>query len=195
MAQEYRETPRDGGARKGNGPTGASASDTNTDHTRVGRTWGIRLLIAIALGVAFGAVVGVMGVRTLEPGNPGQADSLQLLLDSVANARAAERTAPTAPVATRTDTVVVADTVQAARVVAVPDLADIEEGDARVLLEELGFDVGQVVLRGSPKPMGTVLMSFPVAGERVTLPATINLVLSDGRGRRDSVDVHLLPLR
>lgn len=156
---------------------------------RVGRMWGIRILIAIAAGVVIGAFVGVMGVRTFEPGRPGDPDSLQLLLDSVANSQASATSerAPEPPVPV--DTVAAADTLDAAVPVAVPDLTDISEGDARTILEELGFEVGTIMFRGSPMPLGTVLSTFPVAGERVTLPATVNLVLSDGRGRRDSTDV------
>ena len=160
--------------------------------SRPGRTWGIRLLAAIVLGVGIGAVVGVMGVRTLEPGNPGTPDSLQMLLDSVANARVAASEKPaedTAP--TRVDTVATA--VDTSNVHSVPNLADLDEGEARQTLEDLGFDVGEILFRRSPKRAGTVLSTFPVAGERITQPATVNLILSDGRGPPDSLFVSTAP--
>jgi hypothetical protein len=127
-----------------------------------------------------------MGVRTLEPGNPGTPDSLQILLDSVANARVAEGAKQDSPVTpARVDSVPVAP--DTANVHTVPDLADLEEGEARQTLEDLGFDVGTVMFRRSTKPVGTVLSTFPVAGERVPQPATVNLILSDGRGPADSL--------
>ena len=46
-------------------------------------TWIVRGLVAIVLGGALGAAGGVMSVRTLEPGHPEQADSLQIMLDSL----------------------------------------------------------------------------------------------------------------
>ena len=153
------------------------------------RPWGRRILVAVILGVVIGAVAGVMGVQTLEPGRRGEPDSLQVLLDSVANSRVSSPRDSVVPPVASIDTAAGADIVAAEGTVAVPNLADVEEGDARVILEQLGFDVGQVVFRGSAKPLGTVLSTFPVAGERVALPVTVNLVLSDGRGQRDSVGV------
>ena len=41
-----------------------------------GRTWLIRLAVAGVVGIALGAGVGVAGVNRLDPGRPGQADSL-----------------------------------------------------------------------------------------------------------------------
>jgi hypothetical protein len=162
---------------------------------RPARKWGMRLLIAIAIGVGLGAVGGVMGVRTLEPGNPGTPDSLQMLLDSVANAKVAagatgDQDRTTAPATVDTAVQAVADS---GNVHTVPNLTDLEEGEARKTLEDLGFDVGTVMFRRSPKPVGTVLSTFPIAGERVPLPATVNLILSDGRGPADSLPATTSP--
>jgi hypothetical protein len=158
------------------------ASKTST----VGRRWRVRLLAAIALGVVLGGIIGVVGVRTLEPGRPGDPDSLQMLLDSIAKAKAAAElpvVAPQAAVDTTPD-----EPPPPVVIAAVPALTDFEEGEARELLEDLGFTVGTILFRSSSKATGTVLSTFPVAGERIVLPATVNLILSDGRGPRDSLD-------
>ena len=152
-----------------------------------GRIWIRRLIVAVLLGIAIGAGVGVFGVKTLEPGNPGTPDSLQMLLDSVANAKvAAESDTRRESESPPADTVTIASN-DTATTLTVPNLADVEEGEARRILDELGFSVGTVMFRRSSKAVGTVLSTFPVAGEVVTLPTTVNLVLSDGRGTADSV--------
>jgi beta-lactam-binding protein with PASTA domain len=66
-------------------------------------------------------------------------------------------------------------------VAVVPDLIGRVEGDARRLLERAGFTVGDVMFREDDNPVGTVLQTYPVPGERVTLPATVNLILADRR--------------
>jgi hypothetical protein len=63
----------------------------------------------------------------------------------------------------------------------VPDLVGRVEGDARRLLERAGFTIGEVMFREDDLPAGTVLQTFPVPGERVALPATVNLILADRR--------------
>jgi hypothetical protein len=63
----------------------------------------------------------------------------------------------------------------------VPDLVGRVEGDARRLLERAGFTIGEVMFREDDLPVGTVLQTFPVPGERVALPATVNLILADRR--------------
>ena len=103
-----------------------------------------------------------------------------------ASEKPAEDTAPT-----RVDTVAAA--VDTSNVHSVPNLADLDEGEARQTLEDLGFDVGEILFRRSPKRAGTVLSTFPVAGERITQPATVNLILSDGRGPPDSLFVSTAP--
>jgi hypothetical protein len=159
--------------------------------SRVARRWGKRMLIAIVTGVAIGAAIGVVGVNTLEPGRPGQPDSLQVLIDSLANSKVATRTDTVSVPKPVEDTAAAIDSAAVDSTLAVPNLADVEEGDARRMLADLGFDIGDIIFRSSPKAAGTVLSTFPIAGERVKLPATINLVLSDGRGRRDSLPAPL----
>lgn len=155
------------------------ARDEQQQPPRIWRRWLVRGLVAVLIGLALGAVGGLLIVNTLEPGNPDQADSLQLLLDSVARSNSE-------PEPTRRDTVTPPppppDPDTMATVVAVPDLANLDEGSARAVLIDLGFEVGTILFRSSPRPAGTVLSTFPVAGERVPLPATVNLILSDGRG-------------
>jgi hypothetical protein len=63
----------------------------------------------------------------------------------------------------------------------VPDLVGRVEGDARRLLDLAGFRVGEILFREDDLPVGTVLQTFPVPGERVALPATVNLILADRR--------------
>ncbi len=70
-------------------------------------------------------------------------------------------------------------------VAVVPDLIGRVEGDARRLLERAGFAVGEIMFQEDDLPVGTVLQTFPVPGERVALPATVNLILAD---RRRTVD-------
>lgn len=72
----------------------------------------------------------------------------------------------------------------------VPDLVGRVEGDARRLLERAGFTIGDVMFREDDMPVGTVLQTFPVPGERVALPATVNLILAD---RRRSIEPDTSP--
>jgi beta-lactam-binding protein with PASTA domain len=65
--------------------------------------------------------------------------------------------------------------------VTIPDVVGRTEGDARTALERGGFTIGTVLVQASAEPAGTVLSTFPVRGERVALPATVNLVVSSGR--------------
>jgi hypothetical protein len=72
-------------------------------------------------------------------------------------------------------------------VAVVPDLIGRAEGDARRLLERAGFEVGSVLFREDDQRMGTVLETFPERGERVQLPATVNLILADRRRYIDTL--------
>ena len=88
--------------------------------------WMLRAAIGLVLGLGIGAAAGVFVVDTLEPGNPGQPDSLQVLLDSVARSQP-----PAAP--TKRDTappVPEPEPEEPATVVPVPDLRDLDEGAA-----------------------------------------------------------------
>jgi hypothetical protein len=74
-------------------------------------------------------------------------------------------------------------------VAVVPDLVGRVEGDARRLLERAGFTLGTIMFREDDLPVGTVLQTFPVPGERVPLPATVNLILADRRRPPDPLDL------
>jgi hypothetical protein len=75
---------------------------------------------------------------------------------------------------------------QADSLAVVPDLIGRTEGDARRLLEIAGFALGDLLFQEDDGPTGLVLATFPVPGERVSLPATVNLVLSDRRRTMDT---------
>jgi hypothetical protein len=74
-------------------------------------------------------------------------------------------------------------------VAVVPDLVGRVEGDARRLLARAGFDVGTIMFREDDLPVGTVLQTFPVPGERVPLPAAVNLILADRRRVADTLAI------
>ena len=152
-----------------------------------GRTWLIRGVIAVVLGLGLGGATGVMGVRKLEPGRPGQADSLQLMLDSLQRMKAEDpreqrRAVDSADAARRNkryaDSLALANDSTAPQV---PVVVELTEGAAREALELAGLTVGAVEFRASTSAAGTVLASTPAAGVRVRAGTAINLVLSDGR--------------
>lgn len=138
------------------------------------RTWFIRAGIAIGVGLLVGFGTGAAGVHFLQPPGVVTAD-----VDSTSGTRkprgsdAAEE-APAAEPEKPKDGVVV------------PELVGLEEGDARAAIVHAGFTVGSVTFKAGSQRMGTVVECFPVAGEAVPLPATINLILSDGKVRPDS---------
>jgi hypothetical protein len=152
-----------------------------------GATWAIRGLVAIVAGLAIGAAGGVAGVRRLEPGHPGQADSLQLMLDSLKRLKADDpreqrRAVDSADAAQRArrfaDSLALASDTTAPMV---PVVANLDEGAARSAIEALGLTVGAVTFRASPAAAGTVLSSVPAAGVRVRPGTAVSIVLSDGR--------------
>lgn len=158
-----------------------------TANSASGRTWAVRALVAVVLGLGIGGATGVMGVRKLEPGHPGQADSLQLMLDSLQRMKAADpreqqRALDSADAARRNkryaDSLALANDSTAPRV---PVVLELTEGAAREALELAGLTVGAVEFRASTAAAGTVLGSTPAAGVRVRAGTAINLVLSDGR--------------
>lgn len=158
------------------------------------RLWLIRLGSALAAGLAIGATIGVVGVNTIEPGRPQQADSLQIMLDSIAQGQtpagaldtAAADVAPGAPAAD--STLPGADSS-----IVVPDLVGVEEGAARTALADAGFAVGGTEFRASRSPTGTVLATSPAFGTAVARGTTVSLILSDGRAPADSVTPHEYP--
>jgi beta-lactam-binding protein with PASTA domain len=78
-------------------------------------------------------------------------------------------------------------------VAVVPDLLGRVEGDARRLLERAGFTLGDILFRESDERTGTVLETFPVPGERVQLPATVNLILADRRRSINPMTIDTMP--
>ncbi len=152
------------------------------------RTWLIRGLLATVFGLSVGAVVGVMGVRSLEPGRPIARDSVLLLLDSLsgasnrapADARSRRREADSADAALRVQRI--RDSIALARTtVTVPDVIGLEEGIARTRLVEARLAVGPVEFEDSRAPAGTVLRTSPGPGDSHQLNAIVSLVLSNGR--------------
>ena len=67
-----------------------------------------------------------------------------------------------------------------ARTVAVPTVTGMSRADAQTELENAGFELGDVSQAPSTQPFGTVIASRPPAGTQVSVPSTINLVLSGG---------------
>jgi hypothetical protein len=161
------------------------------------RTWAIRAAIAIGVGFALGIGGGIAGVNRLEPGRPGQPDSLQLMLDSLqrrddANAPMAQRrAADSLDAALRAQRI--ADSVALANdpdAPVVPDVVRMEEGAARQTIEDAGLMVGSVIFRTDSATTGTVLATMPAAGRKVRAGTAIDLVLSDGRtGTSDTAQV------
>jgi hypothetical protein len=166
---------------------------TNTKTTRrrsssgtaLARLWGIRALVAAAVGVAIGAGTGVMTVNRLEPGRADSVDSLAVMLDSISKGRipdAKPAGAPTVDATPAPDSAA-----QEPVLVSVPAVTDLEEGDARNAILDAGLQVGEVQFRPSPKPAGIVLGTFPVSGARVLTKSAVSLVLSDGRDPADTL--------
>ncbi|WP_353268536.1 PASTA domain-containing protein [Gemmatimonas sp.] len=154
------------------------------------RLWLKRAVVALIAGVSIGAGAGVATVSRLEPGRGTGVDSLAVMLDSIAKGRipepsAAERTAERQRVA---DSVKNAAPVEVAdELIAIPSLADLEEGAARNALIDAGLQVGEVQFQPSPKPAGTVLSTIPAAGAKVAPETPVTLVLSDGRTGTDTL--------
>lgn len=71
----------------------------------------------------------------------------------------------------------------------VPPVVGLAEQQARIALENAGFDIGTVLPRESTKPRGEVLEVTPAAGQAATLPATANLAVSGGPSTLDVPDL------
>lgn len=71
----------------------------------------------------------------------------------------------------------------------VPAVVGMSEQQARVALENAGFDIGAVSPRESMRPRGEVLEVSPAAGQARTLPATADLVVSGGPSTLDVPDL------
>jgi beta-lactam-binding protein with PASTA domain len=66
------------------------------------------------------------------------------------------------------------------RMVTVPTVTGKTRMEAQVLLEQAGFDVGDVGEGNSDLPAGTVIGTRPAAGAQVTVPSSVSLILSRG---------------
>ena len=139
------------------------------------RVWFIRAGVGVAAGILVGFGTGAAAVHYLQP--PGAAIADGVATDSTRKPRNVSDAVEEAPVA---------EAEKPKDGVVVPSLVGMEEGYARAAITHAGFSIGSVTFRGGAERMGTVLASIPVPGEAVPLPATINLILSDGKGRPDS---------
>lgn len=151
-------------------------------------TWLVRGAIGLALGTLVGFGVGAAAVRVLQPPvvtsdnaandatkkprrGPAQANASAAQNDNDdSNAPAAEPVAREAQAGTP-----------------VPKLVGLEEGDARLAISGAGLTVGSVTFRSSAARAGTVLSSSPAFGENVVPASAVNLTLSDGKPRPDSL--------
>lgn len=153
------------------------------------RLWAKRAGIAALAGIAAGISGGLLGLRILSGGAPAPAPAPAL---PVEDAPAAPRRTYSGPRADGMRRGAATDSLSGSGQMAsldsvglVPDIVGRAEGDARKLLERAGFTVGNILFREADERIGTVLQSFPVPGERVQLPATVNLILAD---RRRTID-------
>jgi len=148
------------------------------------RVWTVRAAIAIAAGVVVGIGSGVLGLSMLVGDAPPPAVR-EVDPEPVTPAPRRQISGPRADGmrAGSADQGLVGSGTLAMRdsLAVVPDLVGRVEGDARRLLERAGFSIGEVLFREDDLPVGTVLQTFPVPGERVALPATVNLILADRR--------------
>lgn len=63
---------------------------------------------------------------------------------------------------------------------AVPSVVGSLQADAEKALEAAGFTVGQITERPSEQPRGEVIATRPIAGQQVTIPSAVALVVSSG---------------
>lgn len=154
------------------------------------RTWWSRAGVALFAGLLVGVGGGFLGLRVLrgdtpptpipeveeEPAEPAPRRTFSGPRADGMRRRDGEATMIGSGTSANRDSVAV-----------VPDLVGRAEGDARRLLERAGFTLGEILFRQADERLGTVLETFPVPGERVQLPATINLILADRRRVIDSI--------
>ncbi len=149
-----------------------------------GGTWATRAGVALLAGLVVGVGGGFLGLRVLMGDTP-PVPVPEVDPEPVVPAPRRTYSGPRADGMRSSDgdQARVGDGEAAARdsVAVVPDLVGRSEGDARRLLERSGFSLGEILFRESSKRLGTVLETFPVPGERVPLPATVNLILADRR--------------
>lgn len=65
----------------------------------------------------------------------------------------------------------------------VPNLIGKSESEAKDMIKQYGYKVGSVTEKESEKTKGTVLSQDPGAGSEVSSGSTINIVISDGKGK------------
>ena len=66
------------------------------------------------------------------------------------------------------------------RTATMPRVVGSSQQQAQVLLENAGFDIGDIALQRGDAPRGRVLASDPAEGVTVTLPRTVSLTVSSG---------------
>jgi serine/threonine-protein kinase len=177
-----------------------TASEAGGRKSSPQRTWLVRLAIAIVAGIGIGAAAGVATVNKLDPGRAGQPDSLQLMLDSLAQRKAStdprslRRAADSTDAAQRaqriTDSTTLANDPSAP---IVPAVLNLEEGAARDSIEEAGLTTGTVTFQASTAPLGVVVGTFPAVGQKVRAGTPVNLILSNGRQPSDTTDSPAAP--
>ncbi len=62
----------------------------------------------------------------------------------------------------------------------VPDVAGLSQQQARLAIENAGFQFGSTTERTSDQPRGAVMNSDPPAGEVIPLPAVVGIAISQG---------------
>lgn len=147
------------------------------------RVWAVRAAIAVVAGLAVGVGSGLFGLSLLVGDAPPPIR--EVVPEPLTPAPRRQMSGPRADGmrAGTSDQALVGSGRLAMRdsLAVVPDLVGRVEGDARRLLERAGFTIGEIMFREDDMPVGTVLQTFPVPGERVALPATVNLILADRR--------------
>lgn len=66
------------------------------------------------------------------------------------------------------------------RTAAVPSIVGLTPQEARVAIENAGFQMGRTLELASDYPRGTVYQSSPAPGERRNLPSEVNITVSSG---------------
>ncbi len=62
----------------------------------------------------------------------------------------------------------------------VPDVTGLSQQQARIAIENAGFQLGSVMQRTAGQPRGAVIDSDPVAGTALQLPAVVSIAVSQG---------------
>lgn len=71
----------------------------------------------------------------------------------------------------------------------VPDVAGLSQQQARLAIENAGFQFGVTTQRTSDLPRGAVIDSDPPSGEQVPLPASVQIAISQGPSRLQVPDL------